>query len=51
MVLNHAELYEIKGGAFNASAFNAVARLINTIFDLGRSVGSSIRRLFSRNYC
>ncbi|MCI9279653.1 MAG: hypothetical protein HFJ02_02495 [Bacilli bacterium] len=51
MILNSKDLYELKGGALTITALNAVARMINTVLDLGRAVGSSIRRLFSRNYC
>ena len=51
MVLNNEALYEMKGGAINATMINAAARIISTILDLGRTVGSSIRRLFSKNYC
>jgi hypothetical protein len=51
VILNSKDLYELKGGALTITALNAVARMINTVLDLGRAVGSSIRRLFSRNYC
>lgn len=51
MKLKETELYEIKGGAITATLFNSIARLINTVLDLGRTVGSSIRRIYSKNYC
>ncbi len=51
MKLNEVELYEMKGGAITATFFNSIARLINTVLDLGRTVGSSIRRIVTRNYC
>ncbi len=51
MKLEAYELYQIKGGAITATLFNSIARLINTVLDLGRTVGSSIRRIYSRNYC
>lgn len=53
MHLNELELYEVQGGgiAINATLINAFARAISTILDLGRTVGSAIRRIYSKNYC
>ncbi len=51
MRLEEQELFQIKGGAITATFFNSIARLINTVLDLGRTVGSSIRRIYSKNYC
>ena len=50
--LNKYELLEISGGAGVTAAFlNAVARTISTVVDVGRSLGSAIRRLASGNVC
>ncbi len=51
MNLNETELFCIKGGAITSTFLNSVARVITTILDLGRTVGSSIRRIYSKNYC
>lgn len=51
MILNDQELVTIEGGSITASMINAFARAINTILDFGRTVGSSIRRIYSKNYC
>lgn len=53
MHLQEKELYEIQGGGLtiNATLINAFARAISTILDLGRTVGSAIRRISSKNYC
>lgn len=51
MKLEEVELQSIRGGAITATLFNSIARLINTVLDLGRTVGSSIRRIYSKNYC
>lgn len=51
MKLDNKELYEIQGGAISAALLNALARAGNTILELGRVVGSAIRRMYSRNYC
>lgn len=51
MRLKEMELYEIRGGAVSSTLLNSIARLITTVLDLGRTVGSSIRRIYSKNYC
>ena len=51
MKLKEIELYEIRGGAVTATFLNSVARIISTVLDLGRTVGSSIRRIYTKNYC
>ena len=51
--LNNKELLTINGGAswFSASFLNAAARAMNTLLELGRSLGSSIRRSMRGKYC
>lgn len=52
--LNKQELIEVKGGAskFITAAFiTSLARAGNMLLDLGRSLGTSIRRLVSGNVC
>lgn len=39
------------GGGITASFINAVTKGFNAILDVGRYLGSSIRRIFSRNMC
>lgn len=51
MKLEEKDLYEIKGGGVSATLLNSVARIISTVLELGRTVGSSIRRIYSKNYC
>lgn len=51
MRLKELELYEIKGGAISATLLNAVSRAVTTILELGRTIGTSIRRIYSKNYC
>ncbi len=53
MQLNEQQMYGIQGGgiSINATLINAFARAISTILDLGRTVGSAIRRIYSKNYC
>lgn len=52
MNLEKQELLQIVGG-FNLSAtyLNAIARGIETILDLGRSLGTAIRRIIDGGIC
>lgn len=51
--LNNKELMDVMGGAnwLTASFFNAAARSIETVMNVGRSLGSAIRRAFSGKIC
>ena len=49
--LTNKELLEISGGAISAAFINALARGISTVLDLGRSLGTAIRRIFSGSIC
>lgn len=49
--MTNQELVAVEGGAITASFLNALSRAANTIMDIGRAIGSSIRRVFSGNYC
>jgi hypothetical protein len=51
MKLKEEELYKIQGGAVTATLLNALSRAASTILEIGRSVGSAIRRAYSKNYC
>lgn len=51
MKLENHELINISGGGWTATYLNAAARAVNTILELGRTVGSSIRRAITRNFC
>jgi hypothetical protein len=53
MKLKECELININGGSVNLTAayLNAAARAVNTILELGRTVGTSIRRAITKNYC
>lgn len=52
-MLQKQELLQVTGGAFKitASFVNAIARLGSTIMDIGRSVGSAIRRASGGKMC
>lgn len=46
------ELLQIVGGInITGSLLNSIYRSINAIMDVGRSLGSAIRRFFGSNMC
>lgn len=51
--LNNKELMKIEGGAswLTASFLNSAARAVETVLEIGRSLGSAIRRMVSGKYC
>ena len=50
--LNDKELMRIEGGAgFTASLLNAASRAISTLMELGRNLGSAIRRTINGSIC
>ena len=51
MKLSNQELMLIQGGIISASWLNSISRTITTILDLGRTIGSAIRRMYSKKYC
>lgn len=48
--LENQELIKINGG-IAATTINYISKLITTIFDIGRALGSSIRRIESDTIC
>lgn len=52
MELNKEQLLLINGGInITGTLLNNIVRGINTILELGRSVGTAIRRIGSNNIC
>ena len=51
--LNKEEMLEINGGSISitASFVNALSNAAETLLELGRSLGSSLRRIFENNSC
>lgn len=50
-MLKNEELVLVRGGALSTTLLNSLARLVNTLYELGQSVGSSIRRIASKKVC
>lgn len=51
MELTKEELMSIVGGSLSASMISAVIRGINSFLDLGRSIGTAIRRIQNGKIC
>jgi len=49
--LNNNELMSIEGGGISGTLISSITRGINTLLDMGRSLGSAIRRIGSNNIC
>ena len=50
--LNKNELLEITGGSnWSGAFFSSVAKAIDTVVNVGRSLGSAIRRLANGTLC
>ena len=49
--LNDNEMKNIIGGGFSGNLWNALTKGFSIFSDMGRYVGSAIRRLLSNNIC
>ena len=49
--MSEQELIATVGGAITATWLNSLSRIINTICDLGRTVGTAINMIFSGRKC
>ena len=52
-ILNNETLVKVNGGGLKLSAalFNSISRGINTMLELGRTIGTSIRMAFTKKIC
>lgn len=51
VILSEKELLNITGGAITATFVNAITKGVTTLLDLGRAIGSAIRRISSNKIC
>jgi len=49
--LNKEELLNVDGGSISGTLISSLTRGINTLLDMGRSLGTAIRRIGSGNVC
>ena len=51
MKLTKQEMMNLYGGAISGTLINAFVRGINALLELGRSIGTAIRRVSGNNIC
>lgn len=51
MELSKKELNEIVGGGISGAILTSIIRGIGQIYEIGRGIGSSIRRFITRRFC
>lgn len=51
MELQKNEMTMITGGGLTSAMLNAISKAVNTVYDLGKQLGSSIRRMVTNQYC
>lgn len=51
MIISENECKKIKAGSITGTLISAVTKVVSSIFDIGRALGSSIRRLTSKSSC
>jgi len=52
MELKKEEMYSVNGGgSITSSMLNAISKAVLAIYELGKSTGSSIRRIVSKTLC
>ena len=50
--INNNDLYKIiGGGAITGTLLTAITKGVTTIYNIGRALGSSLRRAISGKYC
>ena len=51
MELKQVEMQSVIGGAIASSMINAITKAVNTVYNLGKQVGSGFRRIVKNQYC
>ncbi len=52
MILKNEELTKITGGgAISGTLLNAVAKLVETLYDTGKQIGRTLFKIYHKNYC
>ena len=50
-MLSNEELILVRGGGITSTFLNSVSRFAENLFNFGQTLGSAIRRIFSKNVC
>lgn len=51
MELTKTELNNIVGGGLSGAVLSSIIKGVSLIFDIGKSFGSALRRLSTKEYC
>lgn len=51
MNLTKKEMITVTGGGISYSLINAITKVVTAIYELGKSTGSTIRRIIKKSYC
>ena len=52
MKIDNNELIFVVGGfKWNGTIINALTKVVNSVVDVGRYIGSALRRIKTNNYC
>lgn len=51
MELKNNELVNIIGGSITGSLMAGFSKVANSILEIGRNLGSALRRMFKKKYC
>lgn len=51
MKIDNKDLLLVYGGSISSTMLNAISRLITTLLDLGRTIGTSLNRYKNKTYC
>lgn len=50
--LTKEEMFQVSGGAaITYSWINAITKAVTLVYQVGQAIGSTLRRVTSRNYC
>lgn len=50
--INEKEMFNVIGGAtIGYSLINAITKAVQTVYSIGQSIGSSLRRVVNGKYC
>ncbi len=50
-MLSNEELMQVRGGGLSSQILNAISRGVELLYNLGQSLGSSIRRIIDGKLC
>lgn len=50
-MLTEEILIEVKGGGISATLLNSLSRFMDTLYSLGQTIGSTLKRLVGKNVC